>query len=122
MAYVDPQTVTINSVPQVMARTSMGLTNGVFRTSDGNHILEVTHQLTKAKRVRSTIKLTERKIATDPLISSQSIQYSTTASFTFDRPETGFTVAELKLVADGFFVWLTASSGAKVTQLLGQEN
>jgi hypothetical protein len=34
----------------------------------------------------------------------------------------GYTVAEAKLIVDGLTAYLTASSGAKVTQLLGGEN
>jgi hypothetical protein len=39
-----------------------------------------------------------------------------------DTPVTGYTVAEQKQVVDALVAYLTASSGAKVTQLLGGEN
>jgi hypothetical protein len=39
-----------------------------------------------------------------------------------DQPITGFTVAESKQVIDGFVAWLSASSGANLTKLLGGEN
>jgi hypothetical protein len=34
----------------------------------------------------------------------------------------GYTIVELKQIVDGFLAMLTASSGAKITQLLGGEN
>ena len=42
-------------------------------------------------------------------------------SLTVDAPLTGYTVAEVKQIVDGLTAYLTASSGAKVTQLLGGE-
>jgi hypothetical protein len=39
-----------------------------------------------------------------------------------DVPVTGFTIAETKQIIDGLTAYLTASSGARVTQLLGGEN
>jgi hypothetical protein len=39
-----------------------------------------------------------------------------------DMPVTGFTVAEAKQIVDALTGYLTASSGARVTQLLGGEN
>jgi len=39
-----------------------------------------------------------------------------------DVPVTGYTVAEAKQIVDGLTAYLTASSRAKVTQLLGGEN
>jgi hypothetical protein len=34
----------------------------------------------------------------------------------------GYTVAEAKYIVDALTLWATASTGAKVTQLLGGEN
>jgi hypothetical protein len=39
-----------------------------------------------------------------------------------DVPSTGYSVAEQKQIVDALTAYLTASSGAKVTQLLGGEN
>jgi len=39
-----------------------------------------------------------------------------------DTPVNGYTVAEAKAVVDALVAYLTASSGAKVAQLLGGEN
>jgi hypothetical protein len=39
-----------------------------------------------------------------------------------DVPIIGYTVTEQKQVVDGLTGYLTASSGARVTQLLGGEN
>jgi hypothetical protein len=118
MAFADPQTITVNSVAQTLARTAQD-PQGTFLTADGNYKETISHAYNS--RVRRLIRLDFQKIAADPLISAQSILYKMGVYLVFDLPKTGFTVAEAKLVSDGFLAYLTASSGAKVTQLLGGE-
>lgn len=120
MAFADPQSVTINAVANSLPRTSSGIASGVFTKDDGNVVLSVSHAY--GKRTRRALKLTHRKIAVDPLISAQSIVYSTSVTLVVDTPITGYTVAEAKQIVDALTAYLTASSGARVTQLLGGEN
>lgn len=120
MALADPQSVTINSVAVSLPRTSSSPNAGVFTSNDGNTKLSVSHQY--GKRNRHLIRIDHRKIAPDPLISSQNIQYSMSFYAVADVPETGYTVAEAKQVIDGFIAALNASSGALITKMLGGEN
>jgi hypothetical protein len=120
MSFSDPQSVTINSVAQSMPRVSAGANTGAFRTNDGLHKLDVSHQY-GAKRSRHMIKLTQSKITTDPYNDAQNIAVGMSAYLVIDVPVTGFSVAEQKLVVDGLTAYLAASSGAKVSQLLGGE-
>lgn len=120
MAYTDPQSVTINAVAQTLARTSSGVNAGIFRKDDGTVILSFAHSY--AKRTRRTVRIDFTKIAADPLISAQSIRYSMSAYLVIDQPITGFTVAEAKQIVDALTLYLTTSSGANVTKLLGGES
>lgn len=120
MSFADPQTVTINAVANILPRVSSGVNLGSFRKDDGNVSLDVSHNY--GKRTRRTIRLNHAKIAADPLISSQSIKYSMSAYLVIDTPITGYTVAEAKQIVDALTAYLTASTGARVTQLLGGEN
>jgi hypothetical protein len=120
MSFADPQSVTINSVAQSMPRVGASANAGTFRGNDGLHQLDVSHQY-GAKRTRHMIKLTESKIAADPYNDAQNMRSSMTAYLVVDVPIAGFTVAEQKLVVDGLVAFLSASSGARVTQLLGGE-
>lgn len=120
MAFTDPQSVTINAIANSLPRISSGVNLGVFQKDDGNVKLSVSH--TYAKRTRRVVRLDFAKIAADPLIAAQSIKYSMSAYVVVDLPVTGFTVAEAKQVIDGLTLYLTASTGARVTQLLGGEN
>lgn len=120
MAFSDPQSVTINAVANTLPRTSSGTNNGVFTKDDGNVKLTVSNAY--GKRTRRTIRLDHRKIAPDPLISAQNIEFSMSAYLVVDVPVTGYTIAEQKQIVDALTAYLTASSGARVTQLLGGEN
>lgn len=116
MAFADPQTV----LTQSLARTSSGVNSGSFKKDDGTRQLDIGHQY--GRRTRRVIKLTDTKIAVDPLVPSNNKPYSMSVSLVVDTPTTGYTVAEAKVIVDGLVAYLTASSGARVAQLLGGEN
>lgn len=122
MAFSDPQSVTINSIAISLPRTASadGTNPSVYTSNDG--LTKLSAQSTYGKRTRRTIRIDSSKIAADPLISSQNIKYSMSCYLVFDLPVTGYTVAEAKLVSDGFVAALSASSGALVTKLLGGES
>jgi len=121
MAFSDPQTVTISAVANSLARVGSGNGTGSFLKDDGTVGLSVAHSYGKTRN-RHTVRIDFAKIAADPLISAQNIRYSMSTYVVVDVPKTGFTVAEAKAIWDGFAAWLAASSGAKMTQLLGGEN
>lgn len=118
--FADPQTVTINAVANSLPRTSSGVNQGAFTKDDGNVKLSLSS--TYAKRTRRMARLDFSKIAADPLVSAQNIKYSMSAYLVVDTPITGFTVAEAKQIVDALTAWLTASTGANVTKLLGGES
>lgn len=117
--FTDPQSVTVNAVAQSLARTGVGPTSGTFTKDDGSYKLSISHQ--NGKRVRRQLRLDFSKIATDPLIPTQNAPYSMSVYLVVDQPKVGFTNAELKYVVDGLTAYLSASSGAKVSQLLAGE-
>lgn len=119
MAFADPQSITVNSVAISLPRTGSGINTGTFTSADGNTKLTIAN--TYAKRTRRTLRFDLSKIAADPLVSAQNIKYSMSAYLVVDLPVTGFTVAEAKQLIDGMMTYLTASTGAKITQLLGGE-
>lgn len=120
MAFSDPQSVTISTVEISLPRTSSGMNTGAFTKNDGTISLSVSHAI--GKRQRRTVRLDHSKIAADPLISSTNIRYSMSAYLVVDAPITGYTVAEQKAIVDGLALWLSTSSGANLTSLLGGEN
>lgn len=120
MAFADPQSVTIDGVAISLPRVGSGAGSGEFRANDGLKGLLVRHSTGKTNR--RNIKLTFSKVAADPFVTGLNQKYTVSADFTVNVPPTGFTVAETKLVLDGFIAYLSASSGAALTKLLGGEN
>jgi hypothetical protein len=120
MAFSDPQSVTINAVAQTLPRISSGVNSGTFQKDDASVKLSVSHSY--GTRVRRTIRLDHSKTAADPLVSGSNQIYSMSCYIVVDVPKSGYTVAEQKQIVDGLTAYLTASSGARVTQLLGGEN
>lgn len=120
MSYADPQTVTIGATPYTLPRVASGQDSGAFGSNDGTVLLAVSHAY--GKRIRRNIKVSQSKISADPLVPSQNVRSSMSVYMVVDHPVNGYTVAEVKAVVDAFTAYLTASTGAKVTQLLGGEN
>jgi len=120
MAFADPQTVTINAVAQSLLRIPPGNNNGgAFAKDDGTVRLSISHNL--GKRNRRVINLDHSKIAADPLMASVNVRLGMRAYLVVETPDVGYTVAEAKQIVDALTAYLTASSGARVTQLLGGE-
>lgn len=120
MSFADPQSVTINAVAQTLPRTSVAQNASEYTKDDGTVKMLISHAY--GRRNRRTIRLNHSKVAPDPLISAQNIRHSMSCYVVVDTPVTGYTVAEAKQVVDALVAYLAASTGAKVTQLLGGEN
>jgi len=67
------------------------------------------------------IRVDFAKIAADPFQTDVNQKYSMSAYLVTDTPLVGFTLTEAKYVVDALVAYLAASSGAKITQLLGGE-
>lgn len=121
MAFSDPQSVTISGSAISLPRTGDGMATGEFTSNDGLTQVTVSHQ-NGGKRVRRQIKLTNSKVAPDPLISDRNIRFSMSAYVVVDTPVTGYTVAEAQAVVLALASYLSASSGASIGKLLGGEH
>lgn len=120
MAFADPQSVTINAVANSLPRTSSGDNKGAFKKDDGLVGLSISHSY--GTRTRRVIRLDHKKVAADPLLSGVNNNYTMSTYLVVDVPPVGYTISEQKQIIDGLTAYLTASTGARVTQLLGGES
>lgn len=119
MALSDPQTVTVNSVAKVMPRVTSNGLSAHYQLADESFALDISHQKTKDRRIRSLAKITQRAIVTNPLDSTQS-DYDTLAfHVVIDRPEYGFTSTDVTNLITGLKTWLDSTM---VGKLFGQES
>lgn len=120
MSFADPQSVTINGVATSLPRVSSGTDSGKFQTSDGLVVMSISSSY--GKRIRRAVRLAQTKSSTDPIVPAQNLVASMSATLVVDVPLLGYTITEEKYIVDALTAWATASSGAKITQLLGGEN
>jgi len=120
MAYADPQSVTIAGSAVSLPRVSSDHNAGSFSSNDGLVKLSVSH--TNGKRNRRVLRLDHKKVAADPFTTGVNTNYNMACYVVCDVPTVGYTVAQQKEIVDALVVYLTASTGARVTQLLGGEN
>jgi hypothetical protein len=118
--FADPQSVTINAVATSLPAVVRAVNTSGYQSADGNVKLTVSHAY--GNRNRRTARLDFSKIAADPLISAQNIKFSMSAYLVIDVPITGFTIVEQKQIVDALTAYLTASTGANVTRILGGES
>jgi len=118
--FSDPQSITINTVAQSLPRTGIDKSSAVYTKDDGNVKLSVGHAY--GKRIRRTARVDFRKTAADPLFPAQNTPYSMSCYIVADVPTTGFSITEQKQIVDALVAWLSASTGANVTKLLGGES
>jgi hypothetical protein len=120
--FADPQTLTIDSVSTDLPR--QGSPNpdklGVFVSADGLQELTVRQNKT-ANRFRREVRLTEKKVAADP-ISAENKEVSASVMIVVDEPRWGFTDADLAILSDALLDWYVASSYAVQTKLLAGES
>lgn len=110
--FADPQTITINSVPYTLARVSSNGLKSVYQTADGNHVLTLSHTVTR-DRIRSMARLDVRQIVADPLTSAS--EWQNLAEYhVWDRPLVGFSVTEVTQQTTGFKTWLDSGVLEKI--------
>jgi len=121
MSFADPQSLTIVGGVTSFPRTSSGVNSGGFTSADGYNKLNVGSQY-GPQRVRRTARLDLAKVAANPFDSSVNARYSMSAYLVVDVPLVGYTTADIVTNTSGLLTWLTASTNAKLTQLMGGEN
>lgn len=108
----DPQSVTINAVAVSVPRTQMGPTANTYTSADGNTTF-VVKQNTTASRFRREIRLSQSKVAADP-ISGLNKALGVSVYLVVDEPKSGFTDTEIGYLIDALKAWATSANYLKV--------
>jgi hypothetical protein len=118
--FADP-TITVNAIAQALKRTSMGTNSGAFATNDGSHKLAISHSLGGSNQ--RVIRLDRVQTVANPLTTGEYFEAPDSVWLVTKTPKVGtLTVVQQKQLIDGFLAFLSASSGAAITQLLGGES
>jgi len=115
--FSDPQSITVNSVAQSLAKILAAGTSAVYQKADETFKLSVSHTKTKG-RIRSMVRIDQRAIVPDPLTSAN--DYETLATYiVIDRPEVGFTANDVNYLVTALKSWLDSTA---IGKLYGQES
>lgn len=121
MAFSDPISITFPTAgAKSFPRTGSGLYLGTFQTADGLRSVKIQHAL--KRRNRHTIRLDSKKTVADTIVPTNNTIASMSAYLVVDVPVFGYTTAEAADEVNGLLAYLSASTYAKVTQLLGNES
>lgn len=115
--FADPQSITVNAVAKSLPAVSRNADSSVYKMDTGDYQLTISKART-SNRKRFAIRVDTRKIAADPLTSSNNVEYSATVILSMNMPFVGYTNAEIKDVALALSAWATSANLLKV---LGEE-
>lgn len=121
MAISDPQTVTIGGTAIPLPRVFTGTTVGRFSSADGR-TEETFTPSNNGGTIRRSVRIAQKKITTDPLVSTTNVVKGSTIVLNFSRDSDGYTDAEVLAQFKGLITQLTASSDALLLKILAGEN
>lgn len=120
MAFSDPISVTVNAVAKSLPRVySPQGAAAMFKTTDDEFKVEVSHQDLGGRRERHFYRLTQRKIGADPLVPATNIESKASVYLVMDNPVTGFSDTELGYILKAVCDFLNVSGNA--TKFIGGE-
>lgn len=108
----DPQSVTINGVGTSLPKTQSGPTTNTFTSADGNTSMTTKQNIT-ASRFRREVRLSQQKVAADPLSGVNKL-LGTSVYLVVDEPKAGFSDTEIGYLIDALKGWLTSANYNKV--------
>lgn len=112
----DPQTITINAIAVTLNRISTSGLGSSYSNADQTIRMEVSHTQQKNGRIRTLVKLIERKLVTNPLDSKN--DYDTTSvHVVIDRPNYGWTTAQIQQLVAGLQGWMSGVQVARLVEL-----
>ncbi len=109
----DPQSVTVNAIAIPLPRTRMDAGINVYTSADGITTF-TTKQNTTASRFRREVRLSQHKVAADP-ISGLNKDLGVSVYFVIDEPRNGvYTDSEIGYLVEALKTWLSSANYNKV--------
>jgi len=112
--FADPQSVTYATVAKSLAAIARGDESSSYRLDDSGVVyqLQLSHQFKQRKRVVARLQRTS--YASDPLVPSQNILASMTATLTLDFPNVGLTATDAQNIGKCLVAWLSDANLLKL--------
>lgn len=116
--FLDPQSITVNSVAQSMPRIENDKQKSIYQKNDKTFTMTISHTPASGNRVRSMVRVDQRAVVPDPLTSVNDYE-NLGVYLVIDRPEVGFSATQVDQVVQALKTWLSSTA---VTQLYGRES
>ncbi|DAD52157.1 coat protein [ssRNA phage Esthiorhiza.2_19] len=112
--FSDPVSITYATVAKSLARIGSTDTQSEYKLNDSGVVYDLilSHQF--AKRNRAVARLRRDAAVSDPIIPTQNILASMTASITVDFPTAGYTAADAQNLANALIAWATSANILKL--------
>jgi hypothetical protein len=116
--FADPLAITIDGATSSLPRVQQDGRKSIYQKNDQTLTETISHT-TSNQRTRSLVKVEERKIVADPLISDKSDYDNASFQIVLERPIYGFSLAELQKIWAGIKAQMDDNFIAKI---YGQES
>lgn len=122
MALADPLSITVDGKTIPLSRIATGDVSGKFISSDQKTTVLVYPRTTAAGRKANVIQLRQKKVTTDPLVSTTNIEVEASVAVTVNLPPDGFTSSDVTDLYTALTSLLGDSSNAVLTKLVNGES
>jgi len=112
--FADPQSVTYSAAAKSLPAISRSESQSEYKLNDSGVVYDLVlgHQF-KARN-RAFARLRRDSYASDPLVPTQNILASMTATLTVDFPNVGLTTSDAQALANALVGWLTSANILKL--------
>lgn len=118
--FTEPLVLTVGGSAKSLNRTGTNDVGSKYATADTAYRVTINHENTKT-RSRHVIRVDFDSLVANPLITGQQVPQSMSVWLAVNTNR-GYDTATAKAVVDALVAYLTATSGANVTKLLGGES
>jgi hypothetical protein len=122
MALSDPQTITLDGNDIVLPRTGIGPTSSTYSVDTGTNGVKLTVSHNRGKRSRHSVRLDTATTVADPLFPSVNVPKSASVYLVCDVPLNGIPMSSIVDGVQALCEFLTDSSNAVITKVLGGES
>lgn len=112
--FADPQSVTYATVAKSLPAISRGSEQSEYKLNDSGVVYDLIlgHQF--KTRNRAFARLRRDAFASDPIVPTQNVLASMTATLTVDFPTSGYTAADAQNLAAALVAWATTANILKL--------
>lgn len=112
--FADPQSVTYSTVAKSLPAIGRGDDSSEYKLNDSGVVYDLLLQHQFKARNRAVVRLRRDSYASDPIVPTNNVLASMTATLTIDFPNVGLTPADAQALALALVGWATSANILKL--------